>query len=302
MNGVKLLDPDGVNGTAGTAPRIYYKKSTDANVFGGNTSGDNGWKWTESTGTSPFNFTIDYSIINGGSVTVADTIQYFVVAQDLAGTPAVASNPSAGFVGTSVSTIASAPTVPNRYVISPTALTGSYTVGLTLFNKLTGNNVSFNKTVNRVVKEVWVENQSSEKKDRSLEDLMLPDGKYEFREIEEVSYLPVQDGMPYAGDLYFKKIDHPEFNFPDEIEGVYATITAAVADLNLRGVSGPTTFLLVDTLYASETLPISVMSLILIYQPPLINYDQAKCWCFSLNIWHFSQCCKYLKYLVVMLL
>ena len=50
---------------------------------------------------------------------------------------------------------------------------------------------------------------------------MLPDGKYEFREIEEVSYLPVQDGMPYAGDLYFKKIDHPEFNFPDGIEGVF---------------------------------------------------------------------------------
>ncbi len=121
-------------------------------------------------------------------------------------------------------------------------------MGLTLFNKLTGNNVSFDKTVNKVVKEVWVEDQSSEKKDGSSETSMLPDGKYEFREIEEVSYLPVQDGMPYAGDLYFKKIDHPEFNFPDGIEGVYATITAAVADLNLRGVSGPTTFLLVDTL------------------------------------------------------
>ena len=112
LSGVLITDPNGVNGTSGTAPRIYYKKSSDANVFGGNTSGDNGWKWTESTGTSPFNFTIDYSIINGGSVALADTIQYFVVAQDLAGTPAVGSNPSAGFAGTSVSTITSAPTVP----------------------------------------------------------------------------------------------------------------------------------------------------------------------------------------------
>ncbi len=258
LDGVQIIDPDGVNGTAGTAPRIYFKKSSDANVFGGNTSGDNGWKWTESTGTSPFNFTIDYSIINGGSVALADTIQYFVVAQDLAGTPAVASNPSTGFVGTSVSTITSAPTVPNRYMISPAALSGSYTVGLTLFNKLTGNNISFDKTVNRVVKEVWVENQNSEKKDGLSETSILPDGKYEFREVEEASYISVQNGMPYTGDLYFKKIDHPEFNFPDGIEGVYATITAAVADLNLRGVSGPTTFLLVDTLYASETLPITV--------------------------------------------
>ena len=64
---------------------MYFKKSTDANAFVGNTSVDNGWKYAEAAGSSsPFNFTIDYSIINGGSITVGDIVQYFVVAQDQA--------------------------------------------------------------------------------------------------------------------------------------------------------------------------------------------------------------------------
>ncbi len=40
-----ITDNSGVNVTPGTRPRVYYKKSTDANAFVGNTSGDNGWKW-----------------------------------------------------------------------------------------------------------------------------------------------------------------------------------------------------------------------------------------------------------------
>jgi len=75
LSGVTITDVSGVDFTS-NKPRIYYKKSTDANVFGGNTSGDNGWKWTEtSSSSSPADFTIDYSIIYGGSVSVGDTIQ-----------------------------------------------------------------------------------------------------------------------------------------------------------------------------------------------------------------------------------
>ena len=66
-------------------PRIYYKKATDANAFVGNTSADNGWKYTVATNSvSPYSFIIDYSIINGGSVAPGVTIQYFIVAQDAA--------------------------------------------------------------------------------------------------------------------------------------------------------------------------------------------------------------------------
>ena len=94
LSGVVITDGSGINVTSGTAPRIYYKKYSDVNTFAGNTSTDNGWKWIESTtGSSPFSFTIDYSKLFGGTGAVAgDTIQYFVVAQDLASTPNVGIN------------------------------------------------------------------------------------------------------------------------------------------------------------------------------------------------------------------
>ncbi len=82
---VGITDASGVNITNGTKSRCYYKKSTDANTYAGNTSSDDGWKYVEASGTtSPFSFYIDYSILNGGSVVANDIIQYFVVAQDLA--------------------------------------------------------------------------------------------------------------------------------------------------------------------------------------------------------------------------
>ena len=77
-------DRTGVEISSGLRPRVYYKKSTDANDL-------TGWKYAEATGTggSPFTFTVDYTQLNDASVTAGDTIQYFVVAQDTAATPNV---------------------------------------------------------------------------------------------------------------------------------------------------------------------------------------------------------------------
>lgn len=62
-----------VNVTAGTKPRLYFKKSTDANTLAG-------WKFVEATNaTSPFSFDIDFSLIGGVS---SGSVQYFIVAQD----------------------------------------------------------------------------------------------------------------------------------------------------------------------------------------------------------------------------
>lgn len=101
----------------GAAPRIYFKKPTDANVFGANNSTTNGWKWVEAQNiTSPFGFNIDYSLLQS-AVAVHDVIEYFFVAQDTVLVPNVAAVPAQGFAGTSVSSITSAPAVPKRYVI-----------------------------------------------------------------------------------------------------------------------------------------------------------------------------------------
>lgn len=87
LTGVTITDGSGVNTTAGTKPRIYYKRSTDANTFVDNTAGTNGWKFTEATNSSsPFSFTINYSLLYGSNST-AGVIQYFIVAQDVS-TPA----------------------------------------------------------------------------------------------------------------------------------------------------------------------------------------------------------------------
>jgi hypothetical protein len=89
---VNITDASGVNTTAGTAPRIYYKKSVDDNAFVGNTSADNGWKFVESTtGSSPFSFTLNGALLRS-AIAAGDVIQYFVVAQDNATTPNVGIN------------------------------------------------------------------------------------------------------------------------------------------------------------------------------------------------------------------
>ncbi|MCF7788354.1 MAG: choice-of-anchor D domain-containing protein [Prosthecobacter sp.] len=92
-----IIDDGGAVSGGASAPRLYYKKATDADAFIGNTSANNGWKYVTGTdsGGGKYSFTIDYSLIIGGVVTPGQTIQYFVVAQDasnnLSSWPAAAS-------------------------------------------------------------------------------------------------------------------------------------------------------------------------------------------------------------------
>ncbi|MEO8275263.1 MAG: Calx-beta domain-containing protein [Thermoanaerobaculia bacterium] len=97
--------------TAGIGlPVIYFRKGV-AGVFASTQA--------SSGGGGVYNFTIDYSLVAGGSVATGDTIQYYVVAQDGAATPNVTSNPSAGASGYSANPPAAAtPPTPNSYLIA----------------------------------------------------------------------------------------------------------------------------------------------------------------------------------------
>jgi hypothetical protein len=115
-----------VNVTAGTKPRLYFKKSTDANTLVG-------WQFVEATNaTSPFSFDIDFSLIGG--VSAGNTIQYFVTAQDQGvnvPSPNVAIN-SGTFAATPSSVALTSPAFPiggtiNSFVIAPCS--GIITVG-----------------------------------------------------------------------------------------------------------------------------------------------------------------------------
>jgi len=123
----------GINVTTGTKPRLYYKNTADANnVINGNTSATTGWKYVESNGTTtPFDFTIDYTLLNTGTPTVGQTIQYFVIAQDNASTPNVAIN-AGTFAATPASVALATANLPTGTLNSYKILTGvqaTYYVG-----------------------------------------------------------------------------------------------------------------------------------------------------------------------------
>ena len=128
-----ITDASNVNTTSGTRPRIYYKRTTDGNVFNDNTNGTDGWKWQEATNTiSPFSFVIDYSLLNGGTgVSAGNVIQYFVTAQDIATTPNIGIN-SGTFAATPSSVALTSAAFPiggtiNSYNIA-TSFSGNYNV------------------------------------------------------------------------------------------------------------------------------------------------------------------------------
>jgi trimeric autotransporter adhesin len=138
-----ITDPSGVNTTTGL-PRIWFKKSTNLNVLPAtNDNTTDGWKYMQASNTtSPFNFTIDYSLISGG-VAAGEVIQYFIVAQDLSGTPNVGIN-SGVFTGTPASVALTAGNFPitgtiNSYTIAGGALSGTVTIGAAgTYTNLTG--------------------------------------------------------------------------------------------------------------------------------------------------------------------
>ncbi|HCY75976.1 MAG TPA: hypothetical protein DHV28_08645 [Ignavibacteriales bacterium] len=219
--------------------------------------------WTGATST--YLTGSDYQFTFGSGVVTGDTVYYYVVAQDLATTPNVGAFPSAGASGFTASPPAAStpPTTPSRYIVSNVALAGDYTVGTAAFNKFIGTNIYFEKVVHKVMKEVDVlvtaPEIQNEKSGVTKNNSEISSPAKQLMEVEETTWIPMVDGIPYTGDLYVKKADHPEINFPDGIEGIYSTLTAAVADLNLRGVSGPTRFLLTDANYSvGETFPITI--------------------------------------------
>jgi hypothetical protein len=161
---VTITDASLVDITAGTRPRLYYKKAGNANTFVDNTSGTDGWKFVEATGlgSSPFSFTTNYSLLFGGAPVVGDVIQYFVVAQDQNGIPNLGIN-SGTFAVAPASVALTAGAFPLTGVINSytliNGLAGTVNVGpletittLTaaggLFSQINTNGMSGNLLVN----------------------------------------------------------------------------------------------------------------------------------------------------------
>ncbi|MFA7359511.1 MAG: T9SS type A sorting domain-containing protein [Candidatus Kapaibacterium sp.] len=277
-----ISDPSGVP-TAGVGlPVLYWKINAGSynSVAGTFVSGN------------------EYTFTFGAGVVMGDVVSYYLVAQDmLAPTPNVSASPSDGASGFTINppAVSTPPTTPNSYIVSNTSLAGDYTVGTLMFNQVSGKNVYFEKVVKKVMKEVTLDATVTEEeitskvqnnkdlKEKGIQDKKEVNVKGNNRtntngilstetsgenldkpiskkliEVEEIEWVPMEDGKIYEGNLFVKRSDSPNLQYPDGIEGIYATITAALADLNLRGVSGATNFLLNDATYPTETFPLAV--------------------------------------------
>ena len=104
---VKILDASGV-ATGVNAARIYFRKNGGAYAS---------TVLVMDSGVSKngsYTATINYALVGG--VSAGDVIEYFVIAEDVAGTPNISSNPS-GVSASSVNSITTPPVTPTTYTI-----------------------------------------------------------------------------------------------------------------------------------------------------------------------------------------
>ena len=227
-----ITDPSGVTGGA-NIPRLYLKKISDVSYVFDNAPTVVGDDYT---------FTINYSAIGG--VVIGDTIVYYVAAQDIPGN--AGTNPAGGSGATPPGT--TPPTVPNGYLIVDVPMSGPYTVGLAAFNSAYGKNVYFEKRTRTVTKDLNGEDSPIDLNSRDKGDNTPIESTPRFVQVTEEYNQLMENGKPFDQSFFTT----------EGTEGIYPTLTAAVNDINLRGVSGPVTFSLVDAYYPNETYPIAI--------------------------------------------
>jgi len=120
ITGVQITDATGVPTTGANRPRIYYNR--------------NNGTWfsqpgTLSSGTATngiWNFVINSSDMVG--LTPGDVVRYYIIAQDLAGTPNITSYPSFGLVASNVNSVTTPPTLAAPTTPPAASVLGSYTI------------------------------------------------------------------------------------------------------------------------------------------------------------------------------
>jgi hypothetical protein len=255
-----ITDNSGVPTAGALQPRIYYRKNAGAYFS------SQGVLQSGSGTNGVWDLTIDESDLGG--IAPGDVIGYFVIAQDINGF--IASNPAAGLVATDVNTVTTPPTTPNTYTIVAPPMSGDYTVGATMFRAITGLNITFEERIRKVMKEIPIvndapvsKNSGQETKEHLFGEAYAP-GTSTMVEVDQVYSVPMLNGIEYAGKVYHEltTAEKRQYNLSDNMLGIYLTLTAAVADVNTRGVGATDCRLLLnDALYntaSGETFPIII--------------------------------------------
>ena len=100
----------------------------------------------------------------------------------------------------------------------------------------------------------------------SFDTLQYSPTEFEIQDVIKEYTVLMDNGKIYNGPQFVKITKEQlagfgiDTNGMENIEGIYSTLTAAVNDLNLRGVSGAVKLSLVDNTYGAETYPIDINS------------------------------------------
>jgi trimeric autotransporter adhesin len=235
-----ITDASGVPTTGIGLPVLYWKVNEGS--------------YTAATGVFVSGDTYQFTF--GGGVTVGDVVSYYIAAQDIASPANVGVFPFTGAAGFSANppAVSTPPTSPSSYIVIDLPLAGVYTVGLAEFNAKTGKNVYFERRTRTVVRDLNGVNSAIDLNE-GYDDKENPkpiDRSPRMVEVTETYLEMMENGKPFDQSFFLSP----------ESRGIYPTLTAAVNDLNLRGVSGPVTFSLVDAVYPNETYPIDIYDFI----------------------------------------
>lgn len=215
---------------------------------------------------------------------IGDVIQYYIGAQDATVGPNVGTNPSGGG-GLPPGVLP--PPIFNTFSIDSVPVPGgTYTVGINKFNQLIGKNL-YSKTFTKIVKEKVraernIEATIPQSNGSELNDLSLTvpgiDRDYDFdstkfsptefvwRDVER-EYIELMDGDeiykgPHYIDVTIDDLKHVGINTEgmENVRGWFTTLTAALNEINRRGIAGAITLSLVDNVYNAETYPLELNS------------------------------------------
>jgi hypothetical protein len=152
--------------------------------------------------------------------------------------------------------------------ISNNPLTGTYSIGLAMFNLVSGKNLYYKKLEKPALGKNYTRDQNRSGKflkDNNQNDILQDLYTTEFTSKED-TFILMDGEVPYNSPGYIEITPALRSKFgrsilTDEINGIYSSFTAAANDIGSRGVQGPVIFSLVDESYSTETFPVTFNSI-----------------------------------------
>lgn len=166
-------------------------------------------------------------------------------------------------VGSARTPSTQAPSGNRRIANNP--LSGAYSVGLAMFNLVSGKNLHYEKIEKTVLMTGYTKDLFKRGKNESRQDENDIFGNLTAAEFSaKIDTFILMDGdVQYTAPGFIEITPDLRKRFGrsilgDEIAGIYSSLTAAVNDLGSRGIQGPVQFSLVDVLYSTETFPLTL--------------------------------------------